>query len=524
MVNKWKFKHLIDLDYFISLRKNFWSRESDRDFYLNRISPELEKVKLKKYSPNELAFLWLKIKKKDAENKTAPKSPGEVYSHYFSLVFFIFCFIVFIMGFSAAFAFLSYTGKNPVNVAYYWMLFAGINLLVMPLGLIPFFCRKTPDDLIFLFPGFNLFKKALIKTTFFFCNKVYRSIFNKTEHLKVRNDFLDLDKYKDILFWLVFLSFQFGAMLFYSGVLLGTLVKIMGTDLAFGWQTTLNAGPNLIHSIVSFISLPWSWFVPDFLSNPTLQEIIGSKIILKDGIGSLSTENMVSWWPFLCLSVFFYGIVPRFLFLIFSILFYMRTLKNYPKDTSDLRELVRALTKPEIDFSEKSIDSDLENLDKNNQIFLNKNILEMQTNVSGWRPVRLLLPEDIYSSATIWLLKKTAVNKFGHLSEPVLKITGVFDLDEAELKENLIKAIAKSQEIVMLVHEGWQPPLKQTIEYFKRLRQFIGQNSEIIVFLVGKPSAEKGFLKVREKDYLLWNSKIKELKDPLTSIFNPCIE
>jgi hypothetical protein len=120
-------------------------------------------------------------------------------------------------------------------------------------------------------------------------------------------------------------------MAFSLGVLTGTVIKVAASDLAFGWQTTLNAGPEYIYKIVQALSLPWSWFVPSSIAAPSLEQIEGTKIILKEKMAFLETADMISWWPFLCFSVLFYAVIPRFFIMVFSYLFYKKTLKIIQK-------------------------------------------------------------------------------------------------------------------------------------------------------------------------------------------------
>lgn len=526
MTHKWTFKDIIDLDFFLYLRRINSFDQSDREFYLNKILPELDSFKDKKNSTSNLVLIWLKIRRNEFQKTSGDQTPGELYNLYFKSIFFICCFIFGISGFFSAFGFLSYTGTSPVNVWYYWGLFAGINLLILPFSCLPFFCMNKFNILkkmIFLFPLISIIKKIFMSSFVFAAEKISDKNIKITQSYK-KIFFEDIKRHTQVLFWNFFILSQCASVLFFVGVLGGTLIKILASDLAFGWQTTLDTGPELINSIVNFIAVPWSWFVPEAFGTPGLEEIIGSKIVLKDGIKSLSTSNMTAWWPFLCLSVFFYGFIPRFCLVIFSYWFYLITLKKYPMDNSDTRALIRDLTKPDIDFKEKALEQEKIKSNRLEEFFTKNDSDNLVSPLNVKMPVKLLIPEDIYSSASIWMIKNTAVTKFGYLIEPVLKITGVSELDELEIKEGLLSFGGKSGEIVMIVQEAWQPPLKQSLDYFKWIRQLIKKNCEIILVLIGKPSPEKGFLIVNKNDYLLWNAKIKELKDPLISIFSPNIE
>lgn len=505
---KWKIKDLIDLDYLLFLRKNTQNLKSeDRQFYLDKMSSSVD-FKKNILNQKNFIYLWLDLKKSEIK-KSSQFLPGEIFESVSGLTFVLFCLIFFVSGLFASFGFLSYTGSSPINVFYYFGLFAGLQLFFLPFAVLPFFINTNKSLLnkfSFLSPLSFFFK--------IFFKKIFHKYLNKNNKYNSDKFFIkDFSKYNKPLFWLFFTITQFIVMAFSLGVLTGTVIKVAASDLAFGWQTTLNAGPEYIYKIVQTLSLPWSWFVPSSIAAPSLEQIEGTKIILKEKMAFLETADMISWWPFLCFSVLFYAVIPRFFIMVFSYLFYKKTLKDYPKDSSELRELVRSLENPELDFKTKQ--NDLDNLNYNAfESFENK---KSPKKLSGFNKVRLILPEDIFNENTIGYIEETAVKKIGELVFPVIKSSGYLGLDEKDLKENL-KFENSDKNIIMICFEAWQPPVKQTIDYLKNIRQIAGNEIEIAVLLIGKPENENIFSKVKENDYNLWNFKIKSIKDPLLTI------
>ena len=84
-------------------------------------------------------------------------------------------------------------------------------------------------------------------------------------------------EYHGLFFWSFFILTSLFAFSFSAGVLGGTFLKIVVSDMAFGWQSTLMTSSYNIHSIVSFIALPWSWFLPNSIVTPSLEQIEGSQ-------------------------------------------------------------------------------------------------------------------------------------------------------------------------------------------------------------------------------------------------------
>ena len=120
--------------------------------------------------------------------------------------------------------------------------------------------------------------------------------------------------YGSLFYWPLFTLSQLFAIGFNVGLLTATLVKISTSDLAFGWQSTMQFSAEAIHRAVMLAALPWSWFVPPASSYPSLAEIEGSRIILKEGIYHLTTGNLIAWWPFLVFCLLFYGLFVRMTF------------------------------------------------------------------------------------------------------------------------------------------------------------------------------------------------------------------
>jgi hypothetical protein len=513
---KWTIKELLDLDYFLYLRrKNYNSSDlnADRKFFREKMDSYLEKQGKSSSDQNDIIHAWLRAKSSEFSDSGGSHLPGDFYESSFKTIILLFSFFAFVSGLSAVFAFLSYTGSAPVNVFYFFILFAGIHLFLLPFALLPFFAvskEKIIKKFSFFSPLYSMIKFTTVKYGVKLSKKFSPDKFNNFSYT-------GLSKYREPFFWLIFSSAQLIFVLFSAGVLFGTFLKVLGSDLAFGWQTTLSTGPEYIHRLVAVLASPWSWFVPDSLAVPSLEEVRGSRIVLKEGIASLSTSDMVSWWPFLCFSVLFYAVIPRFAIMSVSCFFYLRSMKNQPPDSSELRQLARDLTTPEVGFFHEDSGSGSKIGDMERSVS-DKKVFNAGNTDKYKEEIRLIVPEDIYSESAVEVIEKSAVKKFGFLSGPVFKSTGVSDIDMDEFGKNPEFLNNRDKSIFMVCFEAWQPPLKQTADYLLQLRQIIGSQAEIIVVLIGKP-AENGFLNVRENDFSLWDSKIKRINDPLIKVF-----
>jgi hypothetical protein len=67
---------------------------------------------------------------------------------------------------------------------------------------------------------------------------------------------------------------------------------------------------------------------------------------------------------------------------------------------------------------------------------------------------------------------------------------------------------------VLVVLEGWQPPIREVLGFIRELRETVGERTGIAVGLVGKPRPDTLFTPVSETDWRVWRQKIGGLGDP----------
>jgi hypothetical protein len=67
---------------------------------------------------------------------------------------------------------------------------------------------------------------------------------------------------------------------------------------------------------------------------------------------------------------------------------------------------------------------------------------------------------------------------------------------------------------VVWVLEAWQPPIKESLFFLKSLRRDVGESMDLVVALVGKPTAHTVFTPPGAMDLSVWHKKIDALGDP----------
>lgn len=512
MKHIWEIKDFIDLEYF------FNRKDKINDIYQKKVIIELSKQlncnvnNLTNFSKSQIIRKWLEIRIDiEIANETSKITlPGDIFYQGNKLLWQLSLFMGIITGAILAFSLLAYTGNNPVNV-FTWL---GVTVLLQMALLIflltSFLLRK------FSFGQFNKFRidkfgVSTYRSSFSILYKIFGSLFVKiilylkekvNSQLSFENKvafqtslvILKQEKkiYSSIFYWLIFIFMQLFGIGFNIGVLLSTFLRVATSDIAFGWQSTIQFSSQMIYDFVKTISIPWSWYLPEGIAFPSLLQIEGSKMILKDGISHLSTNNLVSWWPFLCMIVLIYGLLPRVILIIIGFL-----LKK------------KAVAK--VDFSH----GDCEKIIQQLQTFTGN----LKENLLNDKKVVVLIPDELFNNCSMEKIKTISNELFSCNIVDLKKIGVNFEEDLNIIKSmNIVEKQIKQKENnirgVIILQEAWQPPINECLNFIKQIRKSIGCKTSLIVKLIGKPNLDTIFTQVNKQDADIWKFKLISLNDP----------
>ena len=511
----WKLSDLIDLEFFIERDKKILQdggievlKQRDRQIYLTEIKPKLPSDKSQ--NPKYLLLLWVKALQRQLQDKKLI-SPGKAWEAFDRLVSIIFIVIGFISGFSYVFSFLLYTGKHPINVFYFLSCVVFVPWIFFFLSIILRSCNLIKDvgswsSYLLL----RIFSKYLGQ----FQNKIYKLANQKSVldiHILIKQILTKTQKYKKIFSNYTLFKLQFLAIAFGIGSLSAFLIKICFFDLAFGWQTTLDVDPYFIEKIVKVFAWPWSWFLPADISYPDVKEIEGSKIILKNGIKFLKSNDLSSWWPFLAMSIATYNIFLRFIVLLIAKWNFNRQIKKIDFSSPIYQQIISRMLTPTVkrDVLEKK-DINSENIGIKE---LNLDVKDIAEQALAPLASLVLVPEEISSiiSTTMlnYSLKQFGFNKFKiyPFEYPLINLQGNIDLN--------IEKILKSTDKLSLVilQEAWQPPLQELISFLNMLKKLY-PDLLIIIGLIGMPSPNGNISPPKKEEVEIWTKTIKGLVHP----------
>lgn len=507
---RWRIHDLIDLEYFLyreaHAREDITSRDqTERDIYLARFrnsmnhgSPPARRILIK---------AWLDAMREREEKPL----PGEAYMEARRVATIVAAALGLVSGIGMALSLLGYTGREPLNVSVFLGAAVFSQILLLLLLLLVFCFRTATRSLVRSSVLAGLLGRVIAGAALKARARALESIDgDRREAISAAAGLLRGRKkiYGSLFFWPVFVVMQTFASCFNIGLLGATLLRLAGADVAFGWQSTFQIGSQVVFRIVETLALPWSWFLTGELAHPGLAQIEGSRMVLKEGIYRLSTADLVSWWPFLCLSVVFYGLLPRLLLLIAGISVQNRLLARLRFGHGECDALVSRMLSPVLQTAGRP-SAELPERDS----FFEENPSASREMRSADAAARFaaLVPDDIFEASegleTV-MAKNLALQLTDRIRIDANCIQHRDGLDFLETGEN------PRLDGVLVLQEAWQPPIRETLLFLAQLRDRLGKTGRIVVGLIGKPAAGTIFTPVREEDWRIWKRKIDAIGDP----------
>ena len=518
-MKKWHVRDIIDLEYFFyrdavsrSAEDQQYLNERDRKIFLNSVKPNLQEGE----SPDRQFMIRTWLDRRRAK-ETAQEAilPGESYESLYSSARILFIITGLVLGGGAGLSFLTYTGDRPLNVFVYLSVFVFSQVLLLLLLLVLFLYKLKKKYFWSSSPLYRAIGRTMLSILLAARDRASEKLGaeqrNRAE--SILGIIVNKGHTYGVLFFLPFFVLtQLFAIGFNLGLLVTTLFKVVTADIAFGWQSTLQLNSAAVHSLVQKISLPWSWLVSGELAYPSLTQIEGSRIILNEGIYHLSNQALASWWPFLCFSVLFYGMLPRLFLFVLAAVSQRRYLARLDFRQGSYEQLLLRMTSPLVSTRGRKVDgagpgekeSTLENAAKGEAAAYGR---------SGGRSILIMVPDDIFAACSKEQIGSTVKHRFGSAVAEILRINEDSDTD-AEILANLKdKGLPPSTDI-LLVQEAWQPPIQEYVNFIKDLRKAIGPGPCIRIGLIGKPLPDTIFSPVKEVNRKIWTQKMNAIGDP----------
>jgi hypothetical protein len=514
MKSTWRYRDIIDLEYFLQQDKERISpaellavRQRDRQIYQERIKP-----KSVSENPDRRFLLgqWLEARREDERSGGKSLLPGQLTEEVYVRLCVLFPAVGVLAGFGAGFSFFTYTGTAPLNVFHYLALFVALQLFILLVLACALLVRASkslpaPSLLSSLAAGLfiRLFQAAAEKLLAGMPAEK-RNAFHATVGLIKGKGY-----YSPLFYWPVFFIIQLFAVGFNIGLLSITLYKVAVTDIAFGWQSTIRFSPDAIFQFVHVVALPWSWCMSSALAHPSLREIEGSRIILKDGIAHLATGDLISWWPFLCFALLAYGLLPRIALLLPAVFGKRRCLEKLQFDQAVFDRIIARMQTPLV-----STQAEAEGQKEQDTTPPHSVEEHIPVDPAG---VQLLIPDDIFDRCPdTELIRILGGNE--NLLVKKIKIAEDYESDRKVLVD--LAASGTDSRAILILMEAWMPPITDFMVFLQDLRKALPRTASIRIRLVGRPRPETIFTPADPGDMKIWQQKLDSLGDPYLSTDN----
>ena len=317
-----------------------------------------------------------------------------------------------------------------------------------------------------------------------------------------------------MLAWESLRLLQLGGLSLAAGSLAGLLAGVTVTDLAFGWQSTLQVGAAGMHALVGFLAAPWSWLPDHWGLTPTLAQIEGSRIVLKEGISTLTSADLVAWWPFLAMCLTAYALLPRIVLLIVA--------------HSGLRRLERGFVHPGLGRIADRMASPLIETPSEGEAEPSRLPLGRVRDAAVGEDAQALHADGPTGTVLILPPELRERVEAADLAALALRVGGVSpvrivpaNLDTEEMARVLAECAGLSwvgdRERYALLAEAWQPPILETLRAIETLGND-GDRSLTLV-LSGRPSRGRWLTAPDEGDRNVWSEAVSYLAPLHLEIF-----
>ncbi len=479
--------------------------------------------------PETLVRRWLDIRRQEVGEEERKTLPGRLWREVILICRCLFLGGGLLTGLLAVGAFLAYSGKAPLNVSAYFALFIAFQFLLFCLQALLLLARRPRLPMLESAAGSSalcLFLGPLLLKAIHRLWKRLRGQGTAAARLDRDARIGALRQHREetrLILWPAFICLQAGGIGFNLGVLAATLAKVIFSDVAFGWQSSLQLAPELVARLVRWIALPWSW-LPH--TAPSQEQIEGSRFLFKEGIASLNSEHLLSWWPFLCMAVCVYGLLPRLLLLAFGIWGERRTAEQLSRNLPGIRRIARRMQSPRLDTramtdgaapaappsppppgsSEKGASKAAP--------FPEQTAPIPRTDLGGASPL-LLIPEELAADCPPEALARLLP---AHLAGEAPLLSHAYTLAGGlDPLRRFFEEKASPQE-VLLLQEAWQPPLKETEIFLRGLRGLLDLRAGITIVLIGRPGPATILTPADPEQARIWQQKVQALGDPFLSV------
>ncbi len=459
-------------------------------------------IDARRLKPRAMLQSWLQRVTDDGENVQGRRVDSAIFIS--SLVLPL---LGVLAGVTTATAVFHYDGTLPVNVLKVLAVFVLLQVVLLMLTVVVI----LPAGLRRIVPGLDGMQDALsmlspgrlIVPLMHLLPQTWREAFARLRAGGEAHHRLFAGVYK----WLVLQGSQQFAVGFNVGALLGAMALVMGTDLAFGWSTTLQLRAEDVYRWTRSLSLPW-WWMPQAQASVELIEVTRFYRTPEGGVFDVGLDGNPrtpgGWWPFLVMCIIMYGLLPRLILMYVARRRLTRAIERALTLLPGAAELRDRLQRPWIETGSQE--------------------QEDATN-GGPHTLREAQPgSDIdrhrRTVAINWSNVPVSAEALRTTLAPQVVEAGQMDL--AMDRRAIEAAQVAGEGAAAIVVRAWEPPLMDLVDFIVELRRAMGEGRPIHVVPVNV-GADGRLAAASKNDLAIWRRKMATVGDPWLKVADaPC--
>lgn len=295
--------------------------------------------------------------------------------------------------------------------------------------------------------------------------------------------------------WQMLVWSQAGALAFNLAALATAVALIAFTDLAFGWSTTLRVDGEDARRITDVLATPWAWFWPEAVPSASLIESSRFFRLASASPPAISAETLTGWWPFLLAAIVTYGLVPRCVLLIVSLIRLRAATVGLLLDDPNVRALLDRMTTAEVTLGA----ADAEEPAPSPSIVASRAPAVVSAQAAAAIVWSSAIPVDRVNAWSMRNLDKRVTQ--------IVEAGGGRNLDDDAAAIRLI-AQGKPRAVLLFVR-AWEAPLLDLQDFIEQLRAALGPECSIIVVPIGAEGASAD-----ESQRATWGRWVGRIADP----------
>ncbi|MCS1407414.1 MAG: hypothetical protein M2R45_00572 [Verrucomicrobia subdivision 3 bacterium] len=509
----WRLEDAIDFDYAVetAFKADGTSPADHRQIFLTFLVESGLEGQYLDSSHRETAFrYWL-----EAQRRHAPAStlwPGTIFCHSKRVLAGALIVAGLLSGVLASASLLHYDGTQPINVATFLFFLLGGQLLLLLIATEALLLRRF--GFLSLETGIvtPLIQFTLNRTSAWIQKGALSHCTGETR-LQLAAFLGSLGKkqsrYQPMIVGIITGLAQTFSVWFNIAAISTTLLLVTVSDRAFGWQSSLNLSPARVHQVTGIIARPWAWFYPE--GAPTVSQIEGSRIYLKDGIRTLVTTNLVSWWPFLVCSLLTYGLLPRLLLWLATWIIVRWQLKKLRFNSLTCDRLWENMNRRQLDTTltpETHADTNPSPVSERPS-----GAPAPMAPSSDHQTAYLIIEPELSKRINHRVVAGSIHRQINWTISKWLKLP-----DETESWSdfrNALKALQTEETYARLVvlQEAFQPPIRESLNWLKQLRASQGASGKLMILLVGRPEDAGQVGVASQTNHRIWEQSLAALSD-----------